>query len=128
MRGDIVKVSGTSPDQRAAWRACAAAAGLPMAAWVREAADAAAATGTTAADLRDALVWLRTDLGRGLGNNVNQLAHALNLDLKAGHRPEAAAHERALAAAAADAAAMRRAVDRALRGLGQRPRPRRAAK
>jgi len=119
-REDIIKVSGVSPDQRAAWSACAQAAGLPTATWMREAAMAAAASGTTAADLRAELVRLRADLGRGVGNNLNQLAHVLNADLKAGKLPDAAAHERSLAAAAADVALARRAVERMLRRL-ERP-------
>ena len=116
-REDIIKVSGVSSDQRAAWSACAAAANLPTAAWMREAAAAAAASGTTAADLRAELVRLRADLARGVGNNINQIAHALNTDLKAGRLPDAAAHERFLAAAAADVAAARRAVERMLRRM-----------
>ena len=121
-RDDILKVSGVSPDQRTAWSACAAAAGLPTAAWMRE---AAAAAGTTAADLRAELVRLRVDLARGMGNNLNQIAHALNADLKAGKLPDAAAHERSLAAAAADVALARRAVEWMLRRL-ERPTGRRA--
>ena len=110
-RDDILKVSGVSPDQRAAWSACAAAA----------------ASGTTAADLRAELVRLRADLARGMGNNLNQIAHALNADLKAGRLPDAAAHERSLAAAAADVALARRAVERMLRRL-ERPTGRRAGR
>ena len=126
MRDDILKVSGTTPDQRAAWSACAREAGLPVAAWMREAATAAAASGTTAADLRAELVRLRADLARGVGSNINQVAHALNVDLKAGRAPDAALHERSLATAAADVAAARRAVERMLRRL-ERPSGRRAA-
>ena len=111
-RDDILKVSGVSSGQRATWSACAAAAGLPSAAWMREAA-AAAASGTIAADLRAELVRLRADLARGMGNNLNQIAHAPNADLKAGRLPDATAHERSLAAAA-DVALARRAVERML--------------
>ena len=95
-RDDILKVSGVSPDQCTAWSACAAAAGLPTAAWMREAATVAAASDITAADLLAELVRLRADLARGTGNNLNQIAHALNTDLKAGKLPDAAAHERSL--------------------------------
>ena len=124
-RDDILKVSGVSPDQRTAWSACAAAAGLPTAAWMREAATVAAASDITAADLLAELVRLRADLARGTGNNLNQIAHVLNTDLKAGRLPDAAAHERSLAAAAADVALARRAVERMLRRL-ERPTGRRA--
>ena len=125
-RDDILKVSGVSSGQRATWSACAAAAGLPTAAWMREAAAAAAASGTIAADQRAELVRLRADLARGMGNNLNQIAHALNADLKAGRLPDAAAHERSLAAAA-DVALARRAVERMLRRL-ERPARRRAGR
>ena len=126
-RDDILKVSGVSSGQRATWSACAAAAGLPTAAWMREAAAVAAVSGTIAADLRAELVRLRADLARGMGNNLNQIAHALNADLKAGRLPDAAAHERSLAAAAADVALARRAVERMLRRL-ERPARRRAGR
>ena len=109
-RDDILKVSGVSSGQRATWSACAAAA----------------ASGTIAADLRAELVRLRADLARGMGNNLNQIAHALNADLKAGRLPDAAAHERSLAAAA-DVALARRAVERMLRRL-ERPARRRAGR
>ena len=124
VRDDVVKVSGTTPAQRGVWRARAQEAGLPTAAWLREAADAVAAAGTTAADLRAELVHLRADLARGVGNNINQVAHALNADLKRGVQPTAAPHERSLAAAAADIAAARRVLERMLRRLEHPPRRR----
>lgn len=124
-RDDILKVSGTTPAQRAAWRARAQAAGLSTAAWVREAADAAAATGVTAADLRAELVRLRADLGRGVGSDLDRIARGINADLEAGLVADAAAHERALAEASKEVTAARRAVERMLRRL-EPPRPARA--
>ena len=126
-REDVVKLSGTSAAQREAWRDAAAAAHLSLAAWLREAADAAALAGATAAELRAEIAALRVELGRGVGNNLNQLARALNTELKAGRRPSGAAHEAALAAAAAELAVMRRRTESLMRRVeraGQRARRR----
>ncbi len=67
-------------------------------------ADDAAATGNTGRDLASALVALRLDLGRGIGNNINQLAHRVN---GGGHVPN-----EALVSAADDVAMMRDCVER----------------
>lgn len=126
-RRDVVKLSGTSAPQREAWQAAARAADMPLAAWLREAADAAVLTGTTAADLRAEILALRTEIGRGVGNNLNQVAHALNTDLRAGRRADGAAHDATLAAAAQDLAGLRRKAEAMLRRVeraGQRGRRR----
>lgn len=127
MRTDVLKVSGTTADQRARWRVAAGGGTRDLSAWVRAAVDAAAA-GTTlpahvaAADaLRTELAGLRADLSRGVGNNLNQIAHRLHADATTG-AADVSAHGAALVAAAQDVAAMRVAVTRAL-GPGRRRRP-----
>ncbi|PPQ28194.1 hypothetical protein [Rhodopila globiformis] len=122
-RQDILKVSGTTMNQRTVWREAAQRAQVSLSAWMREAADAAVIAGTTAADLRAAIVALRTDLGRGVGNNVNQIARILATDLRAGRRADLAPHEAALEAAARDLALIRRRTEALLRRVeraGQR--------
>lgn len=114
-RQDILKVSGTTVDQRTVWREAAQRAQVSLSEWLREAADAAVIAGTTAADLRAAIVALRTDIGRGVGNNLNQIARALNTDLRAGRRADLARHEAALEAAARDIAIIRRRTEALLR-------------
>lgn len=123
-RTDVVKLSGTTQAQRDAWRAAADAAGLPLAAWLREAADAAALGGVIAADLRDELMQLRADLTRGVGNNLNQVARALNTDLKARRRPDDAAHAPALVAAADELLRLRRTAEKLLRRVERAGQPR----
>ena len=122
-RTDIVKLSGTSAAQRDAWRTAAVAAGLPLATWLREAADAAALGGTIAADLRDELMRLRADLTRGVGNNLNQVARALNVDLKAMRHPDDEAHTAALIDAAAELAVLRRKSEKLLRRVERAGQP-----
>ena len=114
-RDGMVKLRVTA-DQAARWRAVAEGRGLS--AWLRELADVAAESGADVAELRAELVRLRTDLNRGLGNNLNQIAAALNADLKAGQAD--GAHGRGLAAAAVELARLRAAVEEALTVL--RPR------
>lgn len=41
-----IRVSGATPEQLRAWQAAAKRAGLPLAAWIRAACDAAIAPGT----------------------------------------------------------------------------------
>lgn len=67
-RQDVVKLSGTTAEQRSTWRQAARRADMPLACWLREAADAAVLGETTAADLRAEIAKLR--LGRGVGNNL----------------------------------------------------------
>ena len=62
---------------------------------------------------RAELARFRAELARGTGNNLNQIAHALNADQEAGKLPDAAAHALSLAAAA-DVALARRAVEQML--------------
>ena len=66
-------------DEHDRWQSAAEAAGHPsLSSWVRALADEAAATGSDGRAVLAALVALRTDLARGIGNNVNQLARAVN--------------------------------------------------
>ena len=127
-RADIVKVSGTTLTQREVWQAAAKGVDLSLSEWLREAADAAIVAGTTAADLRAAIVALRTDIGRGVGNNLNQIARALNTDIRSGRRADIVPHEAALAEAARDLASLRRKTEALLRRVeraGQRKPARR---
>ena len=129
MRDDTLKVTGTSAEQRARWRSAAGGGARDLSAWIRIAVDAAAA-GTTlsvhdasAEALRAELVHLRAELGRGVGNNLNQIAAHLNGAARVGEA-NVSAHAAALIAAAADIAAVREAVTRALAGTvhhGRRP-------
>jgi hypothetical protein len=116
-RRDVIKVSGTTTAQREAWQAAAEAAGMSLSCWLREAADAAALAGMTAADLRAEIIQLRAGLARGVGNNLNQIATALNLDLRARKPVSSAAHEVALVAAARDLAVIRCKAEALLRRL-----------
>lgn len=120
MRSDLVKLRAT-PDQAGRWRAAAGERGLSE--WIRGLADVAAASGADVALLRGELAALRADLNRGPGNALNQIARALNTHIRAGELPNAAAHERGLAAAADDLAALRRGVERALRVLARKRTP-----
>lgn len=100
-----------SADRKAAWQACADAAGLSLSEWCRDAAAAearrVAARGTSERDLRAELAALRGEFGR-IGNNLNQLAHRVNAGL--------ALDTAALADALAELDAAREAVSAALRG------------
>jgi hypothetical protein len=123
-RQDVVKISGTRAGQRDAWLGAAQAAGLPLARWLREAADAVVLTGVTAADLRAEIIALRTEIGRGVGNNLNQLARALHTP-RVGHAADAVSHAEILATAARDLAALRQTAEALLRRVeraGQRGR------
>jgi Bacterial mobilisation protein (MobC) len=119
------KSVGTRAGQRDAWQAAAQAAGLPLASWLREAADAVVLTGVTAADLRAEIIALRTEIGRGVGNNLNQLARALHTAPHTGRPAGAATHAEILATAARDLAALRQTAEALLRRVergGQRGR------
>lgn len=117
----VVRISGTSADQRATWREAAGGGARDLSGWLRRAADRAAAKqadgGLRRQDI-DALTATITDLlgliGRGPGNALNQVARALNVDIAAGRKPSAAACEAALAAAADDLKAIRQRLDDAL--------------
>ena len=68
-----------SDDEAERWTAAANAANHPsLSSWVRSLADEAAATGSDGRRVATALVALRQDLARGIGNNINQLAHRTN--------------------------------------------------
>lgn len=75
----------TTPAEERRWRGAADSSGMNLSAWLRSLADIAAATGANPADVRAELVALRRDLNAGIGNNVNQIAHAINADLKVGN-------------------------------------------
>ena len=122
VRRDVVKISGTHEGQREAWRSAADRNGLPLATWLREAADAAVLSGVTAVDLRAELQRLRADLTRGVGNNLNQLVQGMHLRRQAGDAEdgrEVAHHLRGIAAEVAairlDAGALLRRVEPARR-------------
>lgn len=124
-RHDVIKVSGTSPAQRRAWQEAAKRADTSLSRWMREAADAAVVSGLTAADLRAELVQLRAALTREVGNNLTQIAAAVNQDLRARRTPSVAPHEVTLVRAAGELAVMRRKVEALLRrversGAGRR--------
>lgn len=128
-RDDIIKVSGTTPGQRARWREAAGGGPRDLSAWIRAAADLAAADPAgaqamqaTTETLVVAIVGLRSALGSGPGNTLNQVARALNTDIRTGRTPDAAPHERSLADAHAELQAIRAALNLALDQLnGFRP-------
>lgn len=113
-RDETIKIR-LSRAQLARWQAVAGPRGLS--AWLRQLADLAARSGANPAELRAELVQLRADLSRGVGNDINQLARALNTDLKAGRRPDAAAHEQALARMAEDVERLKALITEALETL-----------
>ena len=119
-RDDTLKVTGTTAGQRATWRAAAGGGPRALSAWIREAADAAADGGPPGGGeaLRRELVALRADLARGVGNNLNQIAHHLNATAKAG--APAAPGRAAIVHAMADVAAMRAILTAALAGTWPR--------
>ena len=119
-KDDLVKLR-LPETMSARWREAAAAAGASsLSEWVRDAANVAASQELDVPALRAEIVALRADIGRGVGNLLDQIATKLNTDAKAGLSPNATAHEAALAEAAADIAAMRARLDRALRPLARR--------
>lgn len=71
--------------------------------------------------IESAMIALRSLLnGSQLGNNINQIAHALNVDAASGLAPHAASYEAALMSAAADIADLKAQIAEALgfiRGL-----------
>lgn len=123
-RQDVIKISGTSAAQRRAWRDEAARTGMSLARWVREAADGATISGVTAADLRDEIVKLRAEIGRGVGNNLSQIARALNREARHGEATSLVPHEASLAAAARDLAELRRHSEALLRRVERSGRTR----
>jgi hypothetical protein len=130
MRDDVLKVSGTTQAQRARWRAAAGGGARDLSVWMRSAADRAAIdpAGTAAATeatqaLTRSIVELRSALGSGPGNGLNQIARALNTTIRAGQVPDAAPHERSLAGAHAEIQAIRAALNAALDSLAGQGRP-----
>ncbi|MDF1586930.1 plasmid mobilization protein [Marinimicrococcus flavescens] len=74
-KNDLVRIRIPAAEKER-WRQHAAAAGLPLSAWVRTACRSGARGGDDAA-VRAELVRLRRALN-AIGNNVNQLAHRAN--------------------------------------------------
>lgn len=99
----------TTPAEESRWRIAAASSGMSLSAWLRSLADIAAATGANPGDVRAELVALRRDLNAGIGNNINQIAHALNADRIAGN--PASSSEAALRQMADDLARIRGAIE-----------------
>jgi hypothetical protein len=124
-RSDVVKISGSRAVQRQAWTAAAQAGDMTLACWLREAADAAIIAGTTAADLRAEIIALRTEIGRGVGNNLNQIARALHSPSRGGRAAEAASYAETLAAAARDLSVLRHTAEALLRRVEGAQRGRR---
>jgi hypothetical protein len=104
------------PEEMERWKAAAASHGMAVSAWMRALADEAAATGRTGREITAELIRLRQDLARGIGNNLNQIAHRLH---STGHADRTAIDEAARAARDA-----MREIERALRII-KPPRPRR---
>ena len=126
MRDDIFKVSGTTARQRARWREAAGGGPRDLSAWIRAAADSAAADPASVQAVRvttdalvEAIVDLRGALGSGPGNAINQVARALNTDIRGGRAPNAPPHEQALADAYAEIQAIRGALNLALDQLAE---------
>ena len=121
-RGDVIKVSGTNAGQRARWRQVS---GRSLSAWIRQAADRATdgfssvLTSGQCSRLEEMLLTLRADLNRGAGNNLNQIAQALNTDLRSGLGADGAAHGPALLAVAASIEGIRCELRAALSMLGR---------
>ena len=94
-------------DEAVRWQTAAEIAGHPsLSSWVRALADQAAATRSTGQEVAAALLALRCDLARGIGNNLNQLARHAN----EGHGVDS----QAIATASRDVEAARRAVTKAI--------------
>lgn len=130
VRDDIAKVSGTTPEQRALWRAAAGGGNRGFASWARDSLDAAARgvaglspRSAEAAALCAELAGMRAELNRGIGSLIDQIATRLHLDARAGRAPDASGVEGALARAADELAELRAAIDRGLTVLRPRRTP-----
>ena len=127
-REDIFRVSGTTPAQRDRWRAAAGGGPRDLSAFVRASVDRAAldpvveaAKERTLDGVARALIELRASLGSGPGNALNQVARALNTDIRSGTAPNPAPHESAMAGAYLELQAIRAAVNAALDRLADLP-------
>lgn len=126
-RDEFLKIR-VAPEEIARWRAAAAAAaaaaGTNLSDWMRGVADLSAADGVVPSQVRAKLVTLRTEMNRGPGNNLNQIAKALHVEpsnpVACGFR-----YEGALVTAADDIARIRELLERALGKLGAKGCPRR---
>lgn len=114
-RQTAIKVRA-STEESIRWHDTAKAHGLTLSAWLRGLADDAVACDGSGRELATALVELRTEIGRGVGNNLNQLAHRANSGL--------GVNVEALDSALRDVQVMRAKVQSALRAV----RPPRKAK
>jgi hypothetical protein len=131
MRDDVFKISGTTHAQRTSWRAAAGGGSRDLSAWLRWVADRASTTdparfiGEIEATqaMTKSLVELRSALGSGPGNTLNQIARAMNTTNRAGQAPDAAPHERSMAQAYAEIQAIRAALNVALDGLNRHSHP-----
>lgn len=102
------------PDEESRWREFAKSQGQNFSEWVRNLADNAVATNDNSRELVAELTKLRTELARGVGNNLNQLAHVYNAN--------GSANSEQLDSALADVALARVQIERALREV-RPPRP-----
>ena len=107
-RESAIKIRASNAES-ARWHETAKAHGLTLSAWLRGLADEAVACDGNGRELATALVELRTEIGRGVGNNLNQLAHRANAGL--------AVDADALDSALRDVQAMRQRVQSALRSV-----------
>ena len=76
-RADRLRIRVTE-DELSRWKGAAASHGLPVSTWMRSIADEAAATGQNGRAVAAELAQLRSDIARGIGNNLNQIAHRIN--------------------------------------------------
>lgn len=129
-RADIAKISGTTPEQRAAWRTAAGGGGRAFSAWARDILDDAArgapslpARSAEAAALRAELAGLRSELNRGIGNLLDQVATRLHVDALAGRAPDVDGVDATLAQARGELADLRAAITKGIAVLAPRRTP-----
>ena len=125
-RADIAKISGSSPAQRAAWRA-AAGGDRAFSAWARQVLDDAArgapalpTRSAEAAALRAELAGLRSELNRGIGNLIDQVATRLHVDALAGRVPDVDGVDAALDRARGELAELRAVITEGIAALAPR--------
>ena len=103
------------PREEQRWREFAQSKNLNFSEWIRNLADNAVATNDDARQLVSELTKIRTDLARGIGNNLNQIAHTYNAS--------GLTNPEHLDSALADVALARVRIEKALRTV-RPPRPR----
>lgn len=121
---DIIQISGITDEQRKAWRQASGGDRRGLSSWIRAVADRAAAGVAEArvnrVDLDSLAVEiqsLRRSLGSSVGSNLNQIAYALNYDIRSGRAPNTAGHEKVLIDAVEELSAIRRRLNDALQRL-----------